>query len=300
MALALLLLTAIEPGSAALAQTSAPDAGSTSAGDRQAIAPLEETMEDPRTGANAKPVEIVLDNSLHGSPDAKEPGFLYFDDSADNAPAGPTITVGDGTVSGLTPRLYFTPRGQAGGAPGPIVAGGLTTTGASSRISFNGLTGSAATDGLSVAVTSAVMQRPNSGGTAAGAFDFQLSPLDETVSLGLSLGYWGFNLDANVMRETALFTGNVEGIDLGLGYSWDDFSTSISVGEFRQDDLGVGGPGLVDDINYYKMELGATYQLTRSFHLSGGVQHFEYGQQWRAFSDRQRFQLLYLSGQLRF
>ena len=298
----------------AVAQEGAADATSVSRSAEtptspDTIEPIEETGE---TGRYATPVEIILDHSLHGSADSKEPGFLYFDDTAGMDATGPTITVDSTAGVDLAPRVYFTPRSGSGGlVPGPIVSGspsgsflggsGLSSlNGASSRVSISGLAGRGLDDPLSVALTSSVIQRAGTPQSSFQDLDFQLSPLDETVSLGLSLGYWGFNLDANVTREQGFYSGEVEGVDLGLGYSWAGFSTTVSVGEFRQNDLGAATADPSDVLNFYRMELGATYQLTRSFQLSGGVQHFEYGQEWRAITDRQRFQLLYLSGQFRF
>lgn len=221
---------------------------------------------------------IAVDFSFHGESSAPEPGFLYLQDGDEAAPLA--------EVPVAPAPAAFTPRLSAlGGLDRTFNASGLTRAGSSFtprytnaeitlRIAPHAGTAEKSAVDLKIASAFLVENRLAAAGLADGG-PAALGPFDRrTRNLGVSLGYLGFTLGASMTRESGGLDGTLEGVDLGLGYSWSSFSTEISVGEYSRSDAFSAAGGRERD--FYKLELGAAYALSERIRFSGGVRLFDY------------------------
>lgn len=95
------------------------------------------------------------------------------------------------------------------------------------------------------------------------------------VSLGI--GYSGFQLGASFSQNDNLFSADLSGYDLGLGYVGSNWSANLKFGEYNS------GPsqfitsdlGMFENISAY--ELGAAYQLFPNINLTGRFTYYAYG-----------------------
>ncbi len=142
------------------------------------------------------------------------------------------------------------------------------------------------------------------GGDVFGfADDDLLSPIERRAfHLGLLLNYEGFSLGAGVSREEGGLEGvRTRGFDVGFGWRSGGFETMVSLGGFTRSDSLSALVGATGDENFYRLELGAAYQISRRLRVSGGVRLFDYSSRILLGQDlAERSGVLYLGSRLRF
>lgn len=133
--------------------------------------------------------------------------------------------------------------------------------------------------------------------------DDLLSPIERRAfHVGLSVNYQGFSLGAGVSRdEGGLDGGRTRGFDVGFGWRSGGFETTVSLGGFTRSDTLSSLVGANRDENFYRLELGAAYQISRRLRVSGGVRLFDYSSRLLLNQDlAERSGVLYLGTRLRF
>ncbi len=262
-------------------------------------------------------------------PSGEDPDFLYLredgDDTApgtsDAVPAAASITgmargdehaFGAGGRSGLVvgTTFSFTPRiglneGVAhsldlGGRARPI--GSFTPRYREARVSLAVNPPAGRPDhALGIEVSSQYLFE--SGDVFGFGDDDLISPIERRAfHVGLSLNYQGFSLGAGVSREQGgLNGGRTRGFDVGFGWRSGGFETMVSLGGFTRSDTLSALVGGVGDENFYRLELGAAYQLSRRLRVSGGVRLFDYSSRVLLRPDlAERSGVLYLGTRLKF
>jgi len=278
--------------------TALAQSGSESAGDQPGA-----TLDSIEVGDRANPgadSDLGVDFSFRGErTQQEEPEFLYldFEDAAESsgAPALPD-------TSG------FTPRPTAGGDTRlALDARGLSRTARTFTPRYAGAALSLGSGGdspdmpaIDIALSSQFATVGPEMVPMSGASGL-LNPLDrQSMNIGLSVGYSGFHIGASLTRESGGFESGYEGINLGLGYAWADFSTEISVGDYSALDSGISLAGLTDYGNFQKLELGAAYAVSERLRFSGGVRLFDYGRRLGLTGQPERSGVLYLGTRLNF
>lgn len=127
-----------------------------------------------------------------------------------------------------------------------------------------------------------------------------LSPFEQrSFDVGLDVDYWGFHLGAGLTQAEAAFDGDFRGYDVGLGYSWSNWSTQLSYSEMTQTGSFLALTEL--DKDFFRLDLGAAYQIGQALRLSGGVRFYDYGPAVSEFdTDAQRAGVFYLGTRLSF
>ncbi|WP_374763152.1 hypothetical protein [Yunchengibacter salinarum] len=126
------------------------------------------------------------------------------------------------------------------------------------------------------------------------------SPLtDREVNLGLSVGYWGFNLDASVLRQTSPFFQDTSGFEAGLSYKSQSWAARLSMSEYRR---GADLMGLENEArDIISVELGAVYRLTSQVGLTGSLRYYDYGDRVLTNIEAgEGAQMIFLGGRLEF
>ncbi|UTW59071.1 porin [Kordiimonas sp. SCSIO 12603] len=118
-------------------------------------------------------------------------------------------------------------------------------------------------------------------------------------NFGVALGYSGFGVDASITRHTNLFTSDAIGFDVGLSYQDDAFGARLSLSEYTE---GADLNGLENEArNVISVELGASYRLTNTLGLTGGVRYYDYGEHWLVNPGQaDNAQAIFLGGRLKF
>ena len=229
--------------------------------------------------------EIKL--SVRGIKSPQNGSFTLSDSrNLDNAP-----------ISGLTERPDFSsllaPTGQMRSSYGHDISAGNSTFGLSFLRNKNDPTDR----GLEVSFESAYRKSVQGIQALAGFSDE--STADFEYNVGLAVGYAGFGLDATVTRQTSLFENELHGFDLGFSYQSNRWAARLSLSGYRE------GEDLYGIENKYRsivsVELGASYHITSSLGLRGGVRYYDYQDQWLvnpAASDNA--QMIFLGGKLDF
>jgi hypothetical protein len=97
-----------------------------------------------------------------------------------------------------------------------------------------------------------------------------------SYNVGLSVDYSGFNLDASFKQGAWSDLNYIRGLDFGLGFKANLWSTQLIFGDYSQKNSHLGrayGPSVV---NFYALEFGAAYRLGSVFRLRGGVRYFNF------------------------
>ena len=227
--------------------------------------------------------DFKVDFSFRGRTAAPEPGFLYLQDSKATSEAAETAS--------MPPTMGFTPRLNAlDGLEASLAPNGQSRnlssftpryTGAGLSLSFDPDSDPDTDNSLGLGISSELMidspdsaLRPMPGSLGRLATGF--GPFDRrSMTLGVSLGYAGFRMGATLSRETGGFEAGYSGVDLGLGYVSQAFSTELSVGQYDVVDSDLALVGL--DQNFTRLELGAAYAVSERLRFSGGVRLFDYG-----------------------
>ncbi|WND03695.1 TonB-dependent receptor [Temperatibacter marinus] len=105
---------------------------------------------------------------------------------------------------------------------------------------------------------------------------------DREYSLGLSLGYSGFNVDASVLEQTSEIEQAYTGFGVGVSYSGSKLWARLGYKDMKADGYTV--PSYIyDAVNTQvadknSLELQAAYRLKSNWRLTGGVRYSIYGQ----------------------
>jgi len=155
------------------------------------------------------------------------------------------------------------------------------------------------TTGLEVALTTAMKLRPVTRPGASYSITGQSRELaDQFYDLGLRLGYWGFRIDATIVRQNNAYAGDYNGFGLGIGYNSSRFDTSISLKAFTEGDH-LAGINEVDQA-IHDVEFGAAYRLTRNLSLKGQVNYTRFNNSLLENRLGVAAQSVYLTGRLSF
>lgn len=222
------------------------------------------------------PVTLNLRQSLSGPSKEREPGFLYLSEPRFSAAA-------DKGAQQMTPQATLTDSAltddQDGGVALLFLPAGVTDPRHGLELFMSGRT------------RRPLLPQFSEGDPLSSGLDGGQAAQD----IGLSFGYFGFNLGAAVRDHQLFLDGRVEGVDVGLGYRIGDFSTNVSVGEYRWEE-GFSLSRFQD--NFYKLELGASYRFWDSLRLSGGVQYLDFRR--ALFETEPDAQKLFLRGSIDF
>lgn len=122
---------------------------------------------------------------------------------------------------------------------------------------------------------------------------------DREYNLGVTLGYSGFGVDASLTRQTSVFMPESIGYDVGFSYQSTSFAARLSLSEYHE---GADLYGIENEVrSIVSVELGASYKLTNTIGLNGGVRYYDYGDQWLVDPEAgENSKMIFLGGQLRF
>lgn len=260
--------------------------------------PLDSIDVRNRADADGAP-ELGVDFSFRGEQTQEdEPEFLYleFETAEENNPP-PAID-----AAGFTPRSTASSNVQA-----VLNARGLSRAARTFTPRYAGAAVSLGTTGvmenmplIDISLSSHYSVSGTELAPLSGIPDL-LTPLDrQFMDVGLSVGYSGFHFDASLTRESGGFESGYEGVNLGLGYAWSDFSTQISVGDYSALESGISLAGLTDHGGFQKLELGAAYAVSERLRFSGGVRLFDYSKRLGLTGQPERSGVLYLGTRLNF
>lgn len=259
---------------------------------------------DRRAGIEADTADdgpgFKVDFTFRGEPAARQPGFLYLHDGDEAAGDLPHMTP---PSSGFTPRMSAlggmdrsfdaAGRSRAAGSFTPRYSGGEV------RLSFapGGDKVENGAERLEIVISSEFMSEETRDFGSLGAFD-DLTPFERrTGNVAVTLDYLGFRFGAAMSREVTGFDSGVRGFDVGLGYRLSPaLSAEISVGEYSR--FGDRGFGFADR-DFYRLELGAAYEMSSRIRFSGGIRFFDYSNRFDSDAATSAG-LLYLGTRLNF
>lgn len=264
-----ILLSAFGLSSVSSAQDEGADAGN------DEIRPIE--VHEKQTASIAGGLDVSL-----RTPDGKEENALF-----QLRDTGPTTVFDVNRTDNLLTRsagLSSLLRGTSG----PAVVGNYSSLGV--RLGANPADPAS---GFRMALTSA-LEFSEAGLPLAG----ERGMLDRSYDMGVRLGYWGFRIDASVVRKDSLVAGNYVGFGLGVGYSSSRFDTSISLKAFTE------GEHLANvhefDQEVQEFELGAAWRFTNRLSLAGTVNYTRFNNRILENQLGLSEQSVYLTGKLAF
>ncbi|SDD28714.1 hypothetical protein SAMN04488071_0244 [Kordiimonas lacus] len=230
-----------------------------------------------------------LELSLRETTESKDNGFFYLRE------AGPSAS--GSAIGSMADRPDFSsllaPDGSVRGSYGQDLFG----TGGRLGVTFGADKNDPTDRGFEIALKSAY-RLSMQGLPAANAFNSS-DLAERQYNVGLSLGYSGFGLDATLMRQTSLFDADMSGFDVGFSYQAPSWSARLSMSEYRE---GADLYGIENEArNIISVELGASYRLTDSLGLTGGVRYYDYGSRLMVDPEAgEKSQMIFLGGRLRF
>ena len=230
----------------------------------------------------------------------KKPGFLYF--RADEKP--------DSGFQFKSRWLFevtsaFTPRQSSAAStlrlsPGESwVLRGFTPRSAAAEISLSygvepSVLGRRPKFGVSVSSNISISEINFPGLVNNPAFSQALNR--QSYEFGLNIGYAGFGVEAGLRGEDSLLDAGYSGYDLGLFYEGRRFYTNILVGEYRRKLAGLQRGFGADDLNYYSLQIGASYRLGSALDLTGGFRLIGYGKGYVFEADRRSLDQIFFLG----
>jgi hypothetical protein len=246
--------------------------------------------QDGSKGESIKDLELSLRDTTETAPagDAADNGFFYLRDatpashgdmSLSERPDFSSLLAPDGTVRGSYGQDLFDANSRMG-----VVSFGRDKTDAHDR-------------GFEVAVQSAYRMSMQGLPATVGFGNNDLA--ERRYNLGLSLAYSGFNLDASVMRQESVFEPELTGFDVGFSYNASSWSARLSLSEYKE---GADLYGIENEArNIISVELGASYRLTETLGLQGGVRYYDYGSRLLVNPEAgEKSQMIFLGGRLKF
>ncbi|NVJ71288.1 MAG: porin [Alphaproteobacteria bacterium] len=229
-----------------------------------------------------------LELSLRDKTESEENGFFYLRE------AGPASA---GSIGSLNERPDFSsllsPDGTVRGSYGQDLFG----TGGRVGLSFGADKHDPTDRGFEIALQSAY-RLSMQGLPAANAFN-NSDLAERQYNVGLSVGYSGFNVDASLMRQTSVFESDMSGFDVGFSYQANSWSARLSMSEYRE---GADLYGIENEArNIISVELGASYRLTNTLGLQGGVRYYDYSNRLMLNPEAgEKSQMIFLGGRLKF
>ena len=118
----------------------------------------------------------------------------------------------------------------------------------------------------------------------------------QSYEFGLNIGYAGFGVEAGLRGEDSLLDDGYSGYDLGLFYEGHRFYTNILVGEYRRRLAGLQRGSGPDDLNYYSLQIGASYRIGSALDLTGGFRLIGYGKGYVFEADRSSLDQVFFLG----
>lgn len=117
--------------------------------------------------------------------------------------------------------------------------------------------------------------------------------------LGFAARYSGFGLDAKLSQQTSIFDGDLTSFDVGLSYQANRWAARLSLSEYTE---GADLYGIENEVrNMISLELGASFRLSETFGLTGGVRYYDYGDSWIVDPETgETSQMIFLGGRLKF
>ncbi len=106
------------------------------------------------------------------------------------------------------------------------------------------------------------------------ASKYQNPMMEHRYDLGVRLGYWGFRIDASIVRQDSVLSNSYSGVDLGLGYHSNRFETRLSLKAFREGQH-LTGLGELDRA-IHDIELAAAYRISSNISLSGRLRYTDF------------------------
>jgi hypothetical protein len=101
----------------------------------------------------------------------------------------------------------------------------------------------------------------------------------KSYNLNFGIGYSGFHLGGSFSRNDYLFSSDLSGFDLGLGYISEKWSADLRVGEYNRKQSLLLSPeyNVFDNVSAY--EVGGALRLFSNVSLTGRFTYYSYGQQ---------------------
>lgn len=253
--------------------------------------------------------EVKLDLSFNSQSTEAESGFLYFND---HTSAATSLSANSSEALGLEAKAKesFTPRfGESISGVNDLAVLGddwlinsFTPRQADAHLSF-GFNSSDKEDGskLGIALSSSVKVDEVELPGVVNNPSLNSALNRQTYRLGLNVGYSGFNIGASLRGDQSAYADTTSGYGVGLSYSWSSWSTRLNVGEYSRKYRNVFGSFGQDEANFYTVEFGASYNLNRSFRLSGGVRYLTFGEEnIYTFKESPESQVFYLGTKFSF
>lgn len=229
-----------------------------------------------------------LQLSLRDSKESKNSGLFFLREAAPTQSSGSLNLNDRPDFSSL-----LSPDGTVRGSYGQDLFGAGNRVG----ISLGADKKDAKDRGFEIGLQSAYRLSMQGFPAAVGASNSDLA--ERSYNVGLSLGYSGFGLDASLMRQTSVFDADTSGFDVGFSYEANSWSARLSMSEYRE---GADLYGLENEArNIISVELGASYRLTNTLGLQGGVRYYDYGSRLMLDPEAgEKSQMIFLGGRLTF
>lgn len=229
-----------------------------------------------------------LQLSLRDSKESKNSGLFFLREAAPTQSSGSLNLNDRPDFSSL-----LSPDGTVRGSYGQDLFGAGSRVG----ISLGADKKDAKDRGFEIGLQSAYRLSMQGFPAAVGANNSDLA--ERSYNVGLSLGYSGFGLDASLMRQTSVFDADTSGFDVGFSYEANSWSARLSMSEYRE---GADLYGLENEArNIISVELGASYRLTNTLGLQGGVRYYDYGSRLMLDPEAgEKSQMIFLGGRLTF
>ena len=125
--------------------------------------------------------------------------------------------------------------------------------------------------------------------------------MDRELNVGLSFGYSGFNIDANLLQKDSIFSQAFSGYDMGFSYRTSSFWTRLSFTQIKREKDLFGFNALND--HELSVELGAGYRFSHRLSVNGGLRYADYdsfNNGIRDYSSVERAQMVFFGGRLDF
>ncbi|WP_262692438.1 porin [Kordiimonas aestuarii] len=232
-----------------------------------------------------------IDLSLRDTSGANDSGFLYLRDRSAAGMPGSMIIPGD-----LGDRPDFSsllaPDGTVRGSYGQDILDTTSRMGISLPTSDNPYA-----PGIEVSLESSY--RMSLQGIPALSGFSSSDTTERNYNIGLTVGYSGFNLDASMMRQESLFDREISGYGVGFSYQASSWMARLSLSEYKE---GADLYGIENEArNIISVELGASYRLTDSLGLQGGLRYYDYGSRIMLHPEAgEKSQMVFLGGRLKF
>jgi hypothetical protein len=248
----------------------------------------------------------TTDLDLTSGDDAQEPGYLYFRQAEPiDAAIGENFTAFENSITSFTPRAATDSSlfGMPSVAVDRFLFQGFTPRFGDDQISLrfgtdNNETGD---DGISLSLSSNVRVEQADMPGVVNNPSLSQALGRQVYNFGVSLGYAGFNVGANYRGDRGALLQSRSGVDFGISYSGESWSTSLLVGEYTRRYQNIYTDDERNRTNFYALEWGASYQLTRSLSFSGGFRYLTLGRQGaQGLSGLDQAQEFYLGTSLNF